>query len=357
MRHFNERLQAMLNPLGEARVKKFGHVYSAGALQRSRDNLSLLRLRHRLASFWPTVPSPIGSPSRVQCSRNHNVGISWNHRTIADARLAGVRGGRLAGGYVLRLVVEFDVLNWNEPGPSPLVIMAPARVWLQGQAGLSLGLAQPETVQPFTVSQYASKRAVLFDLPLTQQAMETVERHRNGQGIALAVKLQAEVRYGAEVQIAWEDLTGNFNISQWVEALDQAGFGRTLLFEVPIPIESSGVGSVMELLEAARRHLASGHYPDVVAKCRMVLEGITQELGEGPALKTACDAIKRGRTALQREMAMRQAAIDYAHLAHHPTGLSPDEVFDRNAAQMMLGITAALVSSSMFRRAASLRQA
>ena len=286
-----------------------------------------------------------------------NLGISWSNRTIADARLAGVHGGRLAGGYVLRLSVEFDVLNWNEADPLPVVIMAPARVWLQGQAGLTLGLAQPETFQPFTVSQYAGKRAVLFDLPLTQQAMEAVERQRNGLGVSLAVKLQAEVRRGSEVQVGWDDLTCTFNVSQWVEALDQAGYGRTLLFEVPVPAGFDGLGSSIELLEAARRHLASGHYSEAVAKCRMVLERLAQELNEELALKAARDAQKQDRTVQQRELLMRQAAIDFAHLAHHPTGVSLDELFDRNAAQMMLGITAALVSSAMTRSAVSLRQA
>jgi hypothetical protein len=98
-------------------------------------------------------------------------------------------------------------------------------------------------------------------------------------------------------------------------------------------------------------------YAEVVAKCRLVLEGLTQELNQGPALKAAREAHKPDRTVLQRELTMRQAAIDFAHLAHHPTGVSLDEAFDRNAAQMMLGITAALVSSSMARSAAALRQA
>lgn len=285
------------------------------------------------------------------------MGISWNNRTIADARLTGVHGGRLAGGYALRLGVEFDVLNWNEADPLPQVLMAPARVWLHGQAGLSLGLAYPETIQPFTVSQHAGKRGVLFDLQLTQQAMEALERLRNGQGVSLAIKLQAEVRRGPEIQIAWEDLTGTFNISQWIAALDQAGYGRTLLFEVPIPSEPAGLGIAMELLETARGFLASGHYPEVVSKCRMVLESLTQELDEGPAIKAARDAQKQDRTALQRELMMRQAAIDFAHLAHHPTGISLDEAFDRNAAQMMLGTAAALVSSAMSRHVASARSA
>ena len=284
------------------------------------------------------------------------MGICWGNRTIADARFTGVHGGRLAGGYVLRLSIEFNVLNWDEAGPLPVVIFSPARVWLQGPTGLLLGHAQPEVAQAFTVSPHAGKCGVLFDLPLTQQALETVERERRGQNLALHVKLQAEVRRGTEVQMAWDDLSGNLNVSQWVAALDQAGYGRTLLYEVPIPSEPAGLGSSIELLDSARRHFALGHYSEVVAKCRMVLERTTQELGEQQALKVARETNKQDRTALQRELFMRQSAIDFAHLAHHPTGASLDEVFDRNAAQMMMGIAAALVSSAMARHTASLRQ-
>ena len=304
----------------------------------------------------PGVAQPADDEGLLHCIGNTILGISWYSRTIADARLASVHGSRLAGGYALRLGVEFDVLNWNEDGPIPLVLMAPARVSLQGQTGVSLGLAFPETIQPFTVSQYAGKRAALFDLPLTQQAMQALERLRNGQGVSLAIKLQAEVRRGPEIQIAFEDLTGTFNISQWIAALEQTGYGRSLLFEVPIPSEPAGLENSIRLLEAARGFLASGHYSEVVAKCRMVLEGLTKELNEGPAIKAAREAQKLDRTVLQRELMMRQAAIDFSHLAHHPTGVSLDEAFDRNAAQMMLGMTAALVSSSMARRAAGLRQ-
>ena len=126
---------------------------------------------------------------------------------------------------------------------------------------MALGLAHPESLQPFTVSQYARKGHVLHDLPLSRQGLEALERHRNGLGVSLAVNLQAEVRRGADVQRAWADLTCTSNVSQWVEALDQAGYRRTLLFEVPIPAEPAGLGSAIELLETARHLLVSGHYP------------------------------------------------------------------------------------------------
>jgi hypothetical protein len=275
--------------------------------------------------------------------------INLNSRIIANTRLASIYGGRLAGGYSLRLCIEFEVLNWDEPEP-PIVVMAPARVDVGGGNGLLLGLAFPETVQPFTVSRYTTRRGALFDLMLSQQAVETVERHRNGLGISLGVKLQAEVRRGREVQIVHDDVRGDFNVAHWVAVMEQAGFGRALLFEVPIPSEPQALSLALENLEAARLLLAHGHYSDAVAKCRMVIEGLTAELGEDPGLRAALAAPKQSRSLEQRELAMRQAAMDFASLAHHPTGISLNELFDRNAAQMMVGTTAALVSSALARR-------
>lgn len=282
------------------------------------------------------------------------MGIAWNNRTIADARLSRVHGGKAAGGYVLRLGVDFNVLNWDAGETPPVVILAPARVWMPDAGGLSLGVAHPEAILPFTVTKYAGNSGVLFDLPLSHSAMEAVEKRRNGGAVALSIGLQAEIRLGAEIQRGWAELSATFNVSEWITALENAGYGRTLLFEVPVPLETGGSGSTLTLIEAARRLLASGHYSEVVAKCRMVLEGLSQELGDDAATKVARLAQVRDRTSLQRELIMRQAAVEYAHLAHHPTGLI-DDGFDRSGAQMMLGITAALVSSAMARRANGLR--
>lgn len=274
------------------------------------------------------------------------VGINLNNRIVADTRLAGVFGAKLAGGYGVRLSIEFNVLGWDQPD-CPQVVLAPARVHLNGEHGLQLGLAFPETIQPFTVTTYGGTRGACFDLLLSQQALETIERHRDGQGVSLNIKLHGEIRRRGEVHLVHDDVRGDVNVVQWLTAMEQAGYGRSMLFEVPIPVEPAGLGGALQLLEAARQLFSRGHYPEVVSKCRMVIEGLTAELGQDAALKAAQAAHKQSRTREQRELVMRQAAMDFASLAHHPTGVSQDELFDRNAAQMMLGTTAALVSSAL----------
>ena len=276
------------------------------------------------------------------------MGINLNGRIIADTRLGGVTGLRLAGGYPLKLSLEFAALGWDLPDP-PVVVFAPAHVHVNGPQGLQLGLAFPEVVKPFGVTSYGGTTPAGFDLFLSQAAMEAVERLRDGQGVSLGISLRGEIRRAGEVHRLYDDIRTDVNVVQWLAALGQAGYGRSMLFEVPIPSSSVAAGAAVELLEAARQLFARGHYPDAVSKCRMVIEGLTTELAQDPLLRAALAAPKQTRTREQRELVMRQAAMDFASLAHHPTSVPLDELFDRNAAQMMLGTTAALVSSALRR--------
>jgi hypothetical protein len=274
--------------------------------------------------------------------------INLNSRVIADTRLAGVSGARLAGGYLLKLSLEFAALGWDLPDP-PAVVFAPAQVALHGVHGLQLGLAFPEVVQPFRVTSYGGTTPAGFDLFMSQAALEAVEKLRDGQGVTLGISLRGEIRQSGEAHRLYDDIQASLNVVQWHAALEQCGYGRSILFEVPIPSSPEAAGAAVELLETARQLFHRGHYPEVVSKCRMVIEGLTTELGQAAQLKAALDTKKQDRTRQQREFGMRQAAMDFASLAHHPTGTPQDELFDRNAAQMMLGTTAALVSSALRR--------
>jgi len=274
--------------------------------------------------------------------------INLNGRIIADTRVTGVTGAKLAGGYLLKLSFEFISPVWSLLDP-PTVVFAPAQVVMNGLHGLHLGLAFPELVQPFSVSSHGSTTGAGFDLFMSPAAMEAVEKLRDGQDVSLAISLRGEIRRGGEVHRLYDDFQVKLNVVQWLTALEQCGYGRSILFEVPIPSVPAAAAAAVELLEAARHHFHSGHYPDAVSKCRMVLERLTAELGQDALLKAANDTKKIDRSREHREFAMRQAAMDFASLAHHPTGTPQDELFDRNAAQMMLGTTAALVSSALKR--------
>jgi hypothetical protein len=285
------------------------------------------------------------------------MGISLNSCSIAEARYEGIHGMRVAGGYMLRLSLAFNVPNWDQPVP-PVVVFGPSRVFLNDAGGLLLGVALPEVPQPFRVTSYGQTSRLLFDLHLTPSAMETLERLRNGQGFRLKLKLQPEIRTTTELTMGFEDVHCIVNIADWLVALEQTQFGKSMLFEVPLPGDVPGLEVVGDRMEAARRHLTQGHYSEVVAACRLALEALTKSLGQQADMTAALQLHKAGKQQLnlvQRELFMRQALMDFSSLAHHDTGVPLGELFDRNAAQMALGSTAALVSSALSQRAAGLR--
>lgn len=288
--------------------------------------------------------------------------ISWNGTyVIADARLARVHGQRLAGSYGLRFGVDFNVVNWAQQPPFPVVMFLPATVMLTtpGGTGINLGKALPEVPMPFTVSEYsAGGRGLMFDLAVAPAAMEVIETARNGEGLSFSVALQAEVRRGADVGIAHEQVTTSFTVSDWLVALEQCGYGRSMLFEVPLLEAAAGGETWTKLLGSARAQFLKGHYAQAVGECRLVLEALTRELGQGQMLSEAITqhkTSKRGLTLEQRELILRQAAVDYCSLAHHVDGGIPAEMYDRRSAQMLLATAATLVSAAVARQAADAR--
>lgn len=285
------------------------------------------------------------------------MGISLNSTTIAEPRFEGISGMRVAGGYVLRFTLVFNVFSC-EGLTRPIVVFGPSRVALNDAGGLFLGFALPETPQPFRVGDHGLTSRVIFDLHLTPAAMEEVERLRNGQGVTMTIALQPEIRMPGELQVGFENVLCQVNVAAWLVALEQTGYGRSMLFEVPLPADLPGLGVVADRMEAARKHLTQGHYSEVVAACRMALEDLTKSLGQSAALTAVLQLPRSAKHQLdlaQRELLMRQALTDFTSLAHHTTGVPMGELFDRNAAQLALGTTAALVSSALRQRAAAQR--
>lgn len=285
--------------------------------------------------------------------------ISWYGQVMADVRLSRIAGQKVAGGFGLRLGLEFNVVSWTANGCPPRVLLLPAVVLLAGSEPLILGRAFPEVPQPVVVNQYSSSRTgVQFDIVLSPAAMEVLERVRNGAGVTLQLKLQAELRRDAEVLVDAADLSATFSVSDWLVALEQCGYGRSILFEVPVPSHFEEEVPWAKVLESARANLYKGHYAQCVAECRLVLESLTKELGQEDTFKTAKAQQKTDRTKLsvdQRELVLRQAAVDYASLAHHVDAGVPAEVYDRRSAQMLLAIVAALVASALARHVDSER--
>lgn len=279
--------------------------------------------------------------------------LSWNSRIIAEPSLARVHGFKVAGAYGLRLGLEFNVPAWDESrdGSVPTVLFFPASVQVGESDPYAVGHAFAENPQPFTVTKFGSApNTVLFDVVLSPAAMEHLERSRVGRGMTLKARLLVEARRASEVRVLSCDVSKSFNQSDWLAALEQAGFGKTMLFEVPIPKGVVGDEHWSRLLERARLEFLRGQYSAAVSSCRLVLESLTDNLAQTAALQDANDLKKkRDRTLAQRELVLRHAAMEYSNPSHHVDSGLPEDIYDRRSAQMLMGITASLVASALAR--------
>lgn len=278
--------------------------------------------------------------------------INLNSQIIADARFLSAHGMPGAGAYFIRLSVGFQVQNWPEQeNRLPVVRLLDSQVTLTGSSGgVFLGYGRPETSVPFRVGRYAHSTGVLYSLQLSPQALEAIEAKRAGDAVVLQLKVQAEVMVGTSLETSVDEVRCSIAQSDWLRILEECGYGRSLLFEVPVPTSLGPDGErVLALLKMARQALVEGRYSESVAACRGVLEAITKSMGQGSDL-TRVREVKgpalRELGVSDRGLRLRAAALDYAHLAHHPSEMQPDCVYDRRQAQMLMGVTVSLASAA-----------
>lgn len=272
--------------------------------------------------------------------------ITWNSHIIADASFGGVYGIQAAGAYLLRLSIHFAVPNWPQGELMPTVFLTAAAVQVErGGRTLALGSAMPETPVPFRIGVHSHMANALYELLLSPPAIEAVEQLRGGGGIQFRLKIQTHLTKGSETLATNDEILCTVSQSDWITVLEQVGYKKTLLLELPIP-QGDEESVSQRHLATARSHILRGHYEDSVASCRKALEGWTTQRAEGDAVKKARDtkrSASRSLTLYERELLLRDAAINFSDLAHHADDVANAERYSHEDAIMMVAITAAVL--------------
>lgn len=277
--------------------------------------------------------------------------IMWCSRIIAEVKFGQIFGRTVVGGHGFRLSIEFDVKNWSEDQDYPRVCFTPSPVSLANSNTTLLGFAVPEAVSPFRCSEYANSAALLFDLILSKSAISGIETIRDGGDITFKIQLAGTVTRNHGIEVLRDDVLCRIPQSEWLRVLSECNYGESLLYEIPLNPKNSEHLILKKELQRAKHHFTLGHYRESVACCRLVLERLTTELNQLSDLKRIAEAKgseKKSMSILDRELQMRQAAIHFAHPAHH-ADQDYDGSFDRSDAHMLLGITASLVSRGIAR--------
>jgi hypothetical protein len=284
---------------------------------------------------------------------------------IDDPRLLSIRAG--LDRYIMAIEVVFTP---NNPQQGVLVI-DDLRVGVSfGNETKKVGVARSSAdsdnfiaLRQLKTSQLEVRRQ--FELCLSRSALEALEAARNGldaifhltvygniTGYATAkpelnekqpetpwsenVLLNSEPSWVFKPVRGFHDVALTVPKSDWVKLLDQAGYKKTIFFEIEMP-EANALGEALKHMKDAQAAFLEGRYADTVAECRKALESAIPDKDFCPWKEMEKLDTRKAMTVEARFRLSWCSIYHITHPAHHSNGISAQ--FTRPMAHYVLGAT------------------
>lgn len=278
--------------------------------------------------------------------------MSFQHENGHDAINFGagpISGMPAVSGYLLRFTVEYSAPPWNpkwgDVAPTFRNVVGKVEV---GDKRIRLGTATPEMPLVVCPHKYPQNSAILFELLLSTQQVEGLERLRAGGPLDFSLQLSGERSVG--YTHSREHTVVHFRVEQskWIDVLRDMGYGVFLLCEISIELGDDGkFREAWTALSRSRQLLYGGHFNNVVAECRIALEAAFETVGLAERVSSA--AKKRAYDPMA--MTKRERLLDLVGVVRHAAQLSvhvDDAIqvveYSRDEALLIYGATAASIS-------------
>jgi len=257
---------------------------------------------------------------------------------VGEIKGIEIHGGSGVGTYLLYLRLNVVVNNLNGKA---ILNQLSCRLESGGQS-VAQGFFEGAPVVEW--SQYTSDAYLGFNFHLTGSQLNGLELLRHDNDLGFGVWLSGICHYEGKAD-SFSD-RGEFNVlkQEWLRALGQMNYKKTLLFELEMPSANILGEQVISLLEKAQSHILNGTFEEAVASCRKVIELVETQRGDKADAASAANSYKNNRremTVCQRMLFLREALKNITHLANHAN----EDSFSRYQAQSVLGMTVALLSS------------
>lgn len=284
--------------------------------------------------------------------------INIGQRILASVEQASLaRIETIAGGFRLVFGVRIHMNEWNWSDEGSFVVNFPhAEAQLRQPAmGLPVGhVLRPAFLTPRGGGAGSATIEVAYEL--SPQAVEEIETSRGGSGIRGHIVLPFSICTAngglpgsfdipAAVDVGHTSASFEVQDTQWSEALDRAGYYRTVLVVLKLPRKSDSpeLQHVVEEVDRAFAAFKRGDYRDTLAKCRVAIEALEQSCESELKPEAAADLAEAPR---KMEVNQRFQLLSYAtkmitHVGAH-AGPRGKEIA-RDDAQLVLTTTANLV--------------
>lgn len=263
-------------------------------------------------------------------------------RVLVEFDVNSIIGAPAVGAYVLKISLNYSIPPQDE---ETYYHKTSAKIYV-GKKELYLGIAFPEQPVTFRSHTHTQKAGLLYEMLLSKNAIEEVEKLRSGEELDFKIEITGEYVDGINQLCSSETLRYKSSHTEWISVLKAMSFKGGLVFELPMDIRpSEDVTTALAAIDKAKVHLYYGNYDDVVAKCRISLESIISNWGH---IRDVNEQIKKDKKAMSKEQRFFHAInqiVHFAHLSHHPDENDDYISFTRSEAVFVLGATISAVSS------------
>jgi len=265
-----------------------------------------------------------------------NSGRQWASGTIKQ-----VNGQRGLGFYRLTFILMLNIDTSD-------AVLGDRLTDLVGDvfaANTPLGRAHPMPNQlPVQPYNFVQEKQVNLELELDRARLEALEHVRGGKDLAFNLNLYTTLT-DSNGNVRQVNVGGAhvLNQSAWIALLEQIGYQKTMLLEVPVsdaqqqPELAAGVRS----LASAQQAMARGDYREAVGLCRDVLEQVSLALKDNDSI-TFVDA--RDMNKADRLRLLRRAARVFTHPARHQDKVTTLFDWNRVDAASTISMVAALLN-------------
>lgn len=264
-------------------------------------------------------------------------------RIIVDFEMKSIQGAPAIGAYLLKFSVAYSMPPHEEP--KAYFHKTLAKIYV-GKNNILLGIANPEQPKTFKSSIHQQKGGLLYELLISKDALDEIERIRVGEGIEFKLDIIGEYYDGLNQLCDSISIPYIANQKEWIDVLKLMEYRGGILLELPMDIRPSDeVKTALTAIEKAKEQLYYGNYDDVVAKCRISLESIISNWGD---IKTVRNQVKTNKKCMSKQQRFFHAIdqiVHFTHLAHHSDEDGEYVSFTRSEAVFVLGSTMSAISS------------
>ncbi|MCU7871763.1 MAG: hypothetical protein KZQ91_03360 [Candidatus Thiodiazotropha sp. (ex Lucinoma borealis)] len=255
---------------------------------------------------------------------------------LAECKGMVINGLPGLGSYTCCLHLEFNV---NHLKTETFLRHVYLRIDWDDDAQRMIGFALPEGSQPIRIST-SNQHHMNFRFVLSHSQLETIESLRAGGNFNFRLWLNGEVVQGTQSGPFSEYAVFTVKQADWINALKNMAFQKTIMYEIPLPDFSDNSLSAQKHFERAQNYLYQGNYDDSVGECRKIFELLEIDKA-GNILGSARNKYHddREKLSIQERMALLKDILKlFTHKPHHA---NQTEEYSRDQAKLILGSTIA----------------